>query len=100
MEPGCHTSMTLCGAEGSSNPKPPSKTLARKSDPPAASGPETWNRSNVARVSPRERCPGSGMRLVSRSYVVRKIESADRQKYDLWAKHAEERGELDEAAGI
>src|SRR5437870_11113271 len=67
---------------------------------PAACGPETWNRRNVAPVSPRERCPGSGMRLVSRSYVVRKIESADREKYNLWAKHAEERGELDEAAGI
>jgi hypothetical protein len=38
--------------------------------------------------------------LVSRSYVVRKIEPADRTKWDLWIKHAEERGDPDEVQGL
>jgi hypothetical protein len=51
-------------------------------------------------VTERPRCPGSGMQMISRSYVVRKIEPADRAKNDLWIKHAEERGDLDEAAAV
>jgi hypothetical protein len=38
--------------------------------------------------------------MVSRSYVVRMIEPADRAKNDLWINHAEERGDLDEAAAV
>jgi hypothetical protein len=40
------------------------------------------------------------MRLVSRSYTVRKIEPTDRAKNELWIKHAEERGDIDEAAAL
>jgi hypothetical protein len=40
------------------------------------------------------------MELVARSYTVRKIEPADRSKWDLWIRHAEERGEPDEAQGL
>ena len=51
-------------------------------------------------MAERERCPGSGVQLVARSYTVRKIEPADRTKWDLWIKHAGERGEPDEAQGL
>src|SRR5213593_3206424 len=51
-------------------------------------------------MAQRPRCPGSSMRLVSRSYVVRKIEPADRAKNELSIKHAEARGDLDEAAAV
>ena len=51
-------------------------------------------------MAERTRCPGSGMQMISRSYIVRKIEHADRAKNDLWIKHAEERGDVDEAAAV
>jgi hypothetical protein len=42
-------------------------------------------------------CPGSGVRLVSRTYTVRNVSDADRAKYARWAAAAESRGDPDEA---
>lgn len=46
------------------------------------------------------RCPGSGMRMASRSYKVRKIEPADRSDNEFRIKRAEARGDSEEASLI
>jgi len=43
------------------------------------------------------RCPGSGMGMVSRSYVIRKIEQVDREQNELRVKRAAARGDYEEA---
>jgi hypothetical protein len=48
-------------------------------------------------LPPGSRCPGGGMQMVSRIYVVRKIESAHREKHAWRIARAEERGDPDEA---
>jgi hypothetical protein len=50
-------------------------------------------------LKPEDRPPGSGVTMVSRTYTIRKIEPEDRAKYERFAQHATERGDLEEAAG-
>ena len=48
-------------------------------------------------LAPSSRCPGSGMQMVSRTYVIRNIEPADREKNAWRIARAQERGDLEEA---
>ena len=47
-------------------------------------------------IPPGSRCPGSGRQMVSRTYIIRHIEPADRDKHVWSVARAEERGDLDE----
>lgn len=46
------------------------------------------------------RCPGSGMQMVPRNYVIRSIEPADREKNAWRVARAEEDGNFEEAEAI
>jgi hypothetical protein len=48
-------------------------------------------------LRPESRCPGSGLQLVSRTYLVRQIEESERAKWEGWAQAEEERGEFEAA---
>jgi hypothetical protein len=48
-------------------------------------------------LAPEARCPGSGMRMVSQTYVIRKIEDADRATYARRVTNAEADGDAESA---
>lgn len=58
----------------------------------------THGDSRRSGLSPEDRCPGSGMTMVSRTYTIRKIEPEDRAKYARFAQNARDRGDPEEAA--
>lgn len=48
--------------------------------------------------APEQRCSGSGLRLLVRTYKVREVTASDRQKYARMVRAAESRGDVEGAA--
>lgn len=48
----------------------------------------------------KDRCPGTGVRMIPRSFRIREITASDREENALRIVKAEERGDHDEAAAI
>src|SRR5205085_2662169 len=46
-------------------------------------------------IPPNSRCPGSGMKMVSRTYAIRQIEESDREEHARQIARAEERDDSD-----
>src|SRR5713101_562703 len=51
-------------------------------------------------LQPDSRCPGSGMRMISRTYTIRNIEAADCEQWEWRAQRAEARGDSEEAQAL
>ena len=47
--------------------------------------------------APDQSCPGSGLRLVSRTYTIRPVTDADREQYERFIGYATERGDQEDA---
>jgi hypothetical protein len=51
----------------------------------------------ATRLSTSSVCPGTGVRLVSRTYKVRPVTDEDREQYARFERYSTERGDADEA---